>query len=247
MVAAHAERSPPSAETQKVSAEKLLGLAVFGERVAAQIYLRMGELKSEYQPLMKKFAQMEAMHGSWFMDVARKNGLEPDRAFAENELGYLLSQVEEHYANKSFESLAVVQGFIVESMAIATYEPFLKIADKYPGSREVFQKALDEEHYHVDWVTRYLRLRFFDATDEFTALAEQCNVQGVDCIGGSMMNIAEYLDVIGLSGADCAGMMMDEYTTLLEKVGIEPKKAAKNVVSLFMPLIRKYRHGEKTK
>ena len=47
--------------------------------------------------------------------------------------------------------------------------------------------------------------------------------------------------------ADCAGMMMDEYTTLLEKVGIEPKKAAKNVVSLFMPLIRKYRHGEKTK
>lgn len=243
MVAATIERTPLETE----SAAKLLGLAIFGERVAAQIYLRMGELKPEYQPLMKKFAQMEAKHGGWFMDAARKNGIEPDRAFAENELGYLLSQVEEHYQNKSFESLAVVQGFIVESMAIATYEPFLKIADKYPGTEKVFRDALDEEHYHVDWVTRYLRLRFFDATDEFTALAEQVNIQGVDCIGGSMMNIAGYLDVIGLSGADCAGMMMDEYTTLLENVGVEPKKASKNVVTLFMPLIRKYRHGEKTK
>ena len=34
---------------------------------------------------------------------------------------------------------------------------------------------------------------------------------------------------------------------LLENVGVEPKKASKNVVSLFMPLIRKYRRGEKTK
>ena len=55
------------------------------------------------------------------------------------------------------------------------------------------------------------------------------------------------LDQIGLSGADCAGGMMDGYTELLERVGIEQKKAAKNVVGLFMPLIHKYRHGMKIK
>ena len=49
------------------------------------------------------------------------------------------------------------------------------------------------------------------------------------------------------AGADCAGVMMDEYTGLLERVGVPSKKASKNVISLFMPLIRKYRHGEKTK
>ena len=85
------------------------------------------------------------------------------------------------------------------------------------------------------------------ATDEFRILAERVNVQGIDCIGGTMMNIAEYLDKIGMSGADCAGSMMDGYTQLLEKVGFEQKQATKHVVSMFMPLFEKYRRGEKTK
>lgn len=229
------------------SMEKLMGLAVFGEKVAARIYSLMGKLKPEFAELMKEFAQMESAHGTWFRDVAKKNGIEPDKDFADNELGYLLSQVEDHFANGSFESLAILQGFIVESMAIATYDPFLEIADEYVGAREIFEKALEEEHYHVDWITRYLRLRFFDREDEFLQLVENVNVQGVDCVGGSMMNIADYLTVVGLNGADCAGIMMDEYTQLLENVGIESKRASKNVVSLFMPLIRKYRHGEQTK
>jgi len=61
------------------------------------------------------------------------------------------------------------------------------------------------------------------------------------------MNIADYLDKVGLSGADCAGAMMDGYTQLLEKVGFEQKKATKHVVNMFMPLFHKYRRGEKTK
>jgi hypothetical protein len=143
--------------------------------------------------------------------------------------------------------LTVVQGFIVESMAIATYEPFLTIADRYPGAHEVFEKALNEERYHVDWVTRYLRLRFFDQEEDFLALAARVNVQGIDCIGGTMMKIADYLDAVGMSGANCAGTMMDGYTELLERVGIEQKKAAKNVVGMFMPLMHKYRRGMKIK
>jgi rubrerythrin len=229
------------------SMDKLMGLAVFGEKVAARIYTLMGKLKPEYADLMKKFAQMESVHGTWFRDVSKKNDITPDKDFADNELGYLLSQVDDHYEAGNFEALAILQGFIVESMAIATYDPFLEIADNYEGAREVFEKALDEEHYHVDWITRYLRLRFFDRTDEFTDLVEKVNVQGVDCVGGSMMNIADYLSDVGLSGADCAGAMMDHYTQMLMDVGVDEKRAAKNVVSLFMPLIRKYRHGEKTK
>src|SRR5947208_3004008 len=77
---------------------------------------------------------------------------------------------------------------------------------------------------------------------EFAALSKK-----FDCIGGTMMKIADYLTEIGMSGADCAGTMMDEYTELLERVGIEQKKAAKNVIGLFMPLIHKYRHGMKIK
>ena len=50
-----------------------------------------------------------------------------------------------------------------------------------------------------------------------------------------------------MSGADCAGAMMDGYTGLLEAVGIDQKRATKNVVSLFVPLMRKYRRGESTK
>ena len=33
------------------------------------------------------------------------------------------------------------------------------------------------------------------------------------------------------------------YTGLLERVGIDERLATRDVVSLFMPLIRKYRHG----
>jgi rubrerythrin len=233
--------------TEQESINKLMGLAVFGEKVAAKIYLLMAELKEEYAPLLIKFAQMEAQHGAWFMEASRKNDIEPDKEFADNELGYLLDQVDNHFKARSFESLAVVQGFIVESLAIATYESFLSVAHKYPGTHEVFKKALDEENYHVDWILRYLRLRFFDAEEEFRVLAERVNVQGIDCMGGTMMNIADYLDKVGLSGADCAGAMMDGYTQLLEKVGFEQKKATKHVVNMFMPLFHKYRRGEKTK
>jgi rubrerythrin len=226
---------------------RLMGLAVFGEMVAARTYNLMAQLKSEYSALLKKFAGMEGQHATWFRDASRINGIEPDKEFADGELDYLIDQVNDHHAAKDFDALAVVQGFIVESLAIATYEPFLSVADQYPGARDAFQKALDEERYHVDWVTRYLRLAFFDREDEFVALAGRVNVQGIDCIGGTMMKIADYLSEIGLSGADCAGCMMDGYTELLERVGVEQKKAAKNVVGMFMPLIHKYRHGMKIK
>jgi rubrerythrin len=237
-------RSAPAVATDKsLAINRLMGLAVFGEMVAARTYQLMGQLSDEYAGLMRKFAGMEGQHATWFRDASRSNKIEPDKEFADNELDYLIDQVNDHHAAGDFDALAVVQGFIVESMAIAIYEPFLGVADQYPGAREVFKKALDEELYHVDWVTRYLRLRFFDRDDEFLELAARVNVQGIDCIGGTMMKIADYLSAIGLSGADCAGCMMDGYTELLQRVGIEEKRAAKNVVGLFMPLIHKYRHG----
>jgi fatty aldehyde decarbonylase len=234
-------------QTEQDSIEKLMGLAIFGEKVAAKIYTLLAEIKTEFAPLLTQFARMEANHGAWFLKASRANGIEPNRQFADNELSYLISQVDAHHAKRDFDALIVVQGFIVESLAIATYESFLPIAHKYAGTHAVFAKALEEEHYHVDWVIRYLRLRYFDAIDEFRALAERANVQGIDCIGGTMMNISEYLDKIGMSGAECAGAMMDGYTRLLENVGCEQKDATKHVVGMFMPLIRKYRRGEKTK
>ena len=120
-------------------------------------------------------------------------------------------------------------------------------ARKYVDMEPVFTQALADERYHVDWVTRYLRLRFFDAEDEFLALVERVNVQGLDCVEGTLMNITDYLHAVGLSGADCAGAMTDEYTQLLEREGISLREGTRSVVRLFMPVMRKYRHGEKTK
>jgi rubrerythrin len=241
-----APQAAPAAENM-VALNRLMGLAVFGEMVAARTYTLMSQLSDEWAQLMKKFSHMEGTHASWFREASRENGIEPDKEFADHELDYLIDQVNDHHKANDFDALAVIQGFIVESMAIAIYEPFLAVAHKYKGTHEVFEKALNEERYHVDWVTRYLRLRFFDRENEFLALADRVNVQGIDCIGGTMMKIADYLDAIGMSGADCAGTMMDGYTELLERVGIEQKKAAKNVVGMFMPLMHKYRHGEKIK
>jgi hypothetical protein len=62
-----------------------------------------------------------------------------------------------------------------------------------------------------------------------------------------MMNIAHYLDRIGLSGADCAAGMMDGYTGLLERVGLDQRAALRNVAGIFAPLMAKYRRGERTK
>jgi rubrerythrin len=241
---------PPAATMElgdRLPIRRLMGLAVFGEMLAARIYNLMAQLRPEYSPVLRKFASMEGQHATWFRDACRLNAIEPDKKFADNELDYLIAQVDDHFAAGDCEALAVVQGFIVESMAIAIYEPYLQVADRYPGTREIFARALDEERYHVEWMTRYLRLRFFDAEDEFVRLCQRVNVQGIDCIGGTMMKIADYLDSIGLSGADCAGSMMDGYTGLLERVGVPTKEATGNVVGLFMPLIRKYRRGEPIK
>lgn len=242
-----AQQTPERTPAEQRSMNQLMGLAIFGERVAAQNYNLMAELKPEFCKILKKFAGMEAQHGAWFAEGSKKNGITPDKEFADRELGYLIDQVEDHYEKKNFDALAVLQGFIVESLAIATYEPYLDIADKFPGTREGFQRALEEERYHVSWIIRYLRLRFFDAEEEFVKLAEATNIQGLDCVGGTMMNIADALTTVGLKGADCAGVMVDTYTGLLEQIGMEPKRAEKNVIGLFMPVIRKYRRGEKTK
>lgn len=232
---------------EQVALNKLMGLAVFGERVAARIYASMGRLEPRYEPLMKKFAQMEAQHGADFKNICGELGLTPDRDFADGELGYLISQADEHAENRDFDALAVLQGFIVESLAIATYESFLTIADRYPGAHALFQRVLDEEHYHVDWVTRYLRLAFFERDEEFAALARRVNEKGVDCVGGTMMNITDYLNDISLSGPQCAAAMMDGYSGLLEDVGYEKKAAMKHVIAMFAPLMKKYRSGERTK
>jgi len=232
---------------EQLSMDRIMGLAVFGEKVAARTYALMADLKPEYSSLLRKFARMEGQHGTWFAKASAANGFRPDRDFANKELGYLIAQVDDHHRAGDFDALAVLQGFIVECLAIATYEPFIEVARKYVGLTEVFAKALEEERYHVDWMTRYLRLRFFDRDAEFLELVERVNTQGVDCVGGTLMNITDYLTCVGLSGADCAGGMTDEYTRLLERVGINEQRATRSVVRLFVPIIRKYRRGEKTK
>lgn len=239
--------STPGAESHLTAMGALMGLAVFGEKVAARTYLAMAALRPESAELMRKFGAMEARHGASFSLASRANDVEPDREFANGELGYLLAQVEEYAAAGDFDALAVLQGFIVESLAIATYEPFLGIADRYPGTKDAFAIALADERYHVDWITRYLRLRYFDAIPDLLVLAERVNARGVDCVGGTMMNIARYLDQIGLSGADCAGGMMDGYAELLEGVGLDQRAALRNVAGTFAPLMAKYRRGERTK
>lgn len=225
----------------------LMGLAIFGEKVAARTYVAMADIRDEHAALLRKFAAMEARHGASFLAASRANGVEPDRDFADGELGYLIEQVERYAAERDFEALGVLQGFIVESLAIATYEPFLTIADRYPGARDAFATALADEHYHVDWITRFLRLRYFDRIDEFLALAERVNVQGIDCVGGTMMNIAGYLDAVGMSGADCAAGMLDGYAGLLENVGLDERTALKNVTTLFAPLLVKYQQQERAR
>ena len=234
----------PHAASQQAMAA-LMGLAIFGEKVAARTYVAMADLRVEHGDLLRRFAAMEARHGASFLQVSRANTVEPDRDFADRELGYLVEQVDRYTRESDFDALAVLQGFIVESLAIATYEPFLGIADTYPGARQAFATALADERYHVDWITRYLLLRYFDSVDEFLRLAERVNKQGVDCIGGTMMNIANYLDALGMSGADCAAGMLDGYAGLLEQVGLEQRTALRSVTALFAPLMIKYRHRER--
>lgn len=240
MTTPHADfRLEPGSEV--ASLQKLFGLAVFGEGVAARTYARMAKLRPEYGSLMNQFSRMEATHGGAFAEVSRASGATLDRDFADRELGYLSDQVDRYFESGDFDALAVLQGFIVESLAIATYEPFLSVAERYPGAEKAFSQALADEHYHVDWITRYLRLRFFDDEAGFVALTERVNTEGIDCVGGTMMNIADHLQAIGLSGADCAGSMVTCYSELLEAVGIPEREAVSSVMGLFVPLLQKYR------
>src|SRR4051794_3781305 len=61
---------------------RLMGLAVFGEMLAARIYGLMAQLRPEYSPVLRKFASMEGQHASWFREACRGNAIEPDKEFA---------------------------------------------------------------------------------------------------------------------------------------------------------------------
>ena len=138
----------PSSDREVASRQamaSLMGLAIFGEKVAARTYVAMADLRGEHGDLLRRFAAMEARHGASFLRVSRASAVEPDRDFADRELGYLIEQVDRYARERDFDALAVLQGFIVESLAIATYEPFLEIADAYPGASEAFATALADE------------------------------------------------------------------------------------------------------
>lgn len=221
------------------SLERLLGLAVFGEKVAARTYSRMADLESGLASDLRSFAAMEGRHSGWFLEAARQNDVTPDQAFADGELGYLIEQVEGYRTD--FEALAVLQGFIVECLAVATYQPFLKIAPRYPGTAEALSRALAEERVHMEWIARYFRERYAGDLEAFLALTQRVNTQGVDCVGGTLMNIANSLKTLGVSGSDCAANMLDEYAVLLEQVGLDSTDATRCAVSHFVPLVRKHR------
>ena len=89
---------------------RLMGLAVFGEMLAARIYNLMAQLMPEYSPVLRRFASMEGQHATWFRDACRCNEIEPDKEFADQELDYLIEQVNDHFAAGDHEALAVVQG-----------------------------------------------------------------------------------------------------------------------------------------
>lgn len=218
-----------------------MGLAVFGEQLAARTYARMAELRPDLAGDLREFAAMEGRHSAWFQQAAAEHDVTPDKAFADAQLGYLIEQVDGYHAAGDFEALAVLQGFIVECLAIATYEPFLEVAPRFPGTEQVFRQALEDERVHVRWITALLRERFREAGDALVALAERVNGRGVDCVGGTLLDLADCLAAIGLSGADCSARMMDEYAALLEGVGLAPAAATRSVVALFVPLIRKHR------
>ena len=58
---------------------RLMGLAVFGEMLAARIYNLMAQLRPEYSPVLRKFASMEGQHATWFREACRHNAIEPDK------------------------------------------------------------------------------------------------------------------------------------------------------------------------
>src|SRR5207253_6809959 len=96
--------APPATPVDRqVAINRLMGLAVFGEMVAARTYNLMAQLRPEFETLLKKFAQMEGQHANWFRDASKANGIEPDKEFADNELDYLIDQVNDHHAAGDFD------------------------------------------------------------------------------------------------------------------------------------------------
>src|SRR5262249_59066644 len=95
-----ASSDPDTASRQAMAS--LMGLAIFGEKVAARTYVAMADLRVEHGDLLRRFAAMQARHGASFLQVSRANAVEPDREFADRELGYLIEQVERHARASDF-------------------------------------------------------------------------------------------------------------------------------------------------
>jgi rubrerythrin len=225
----------------------LMALAVFGERLAAKTYLAMAALEPRHAGTLRRFAQMEAGHAASFVRVSRNHGLVLGADFAAARLSYLEEQIERYREAGRFDALAVLQGLIVESLAIATYEPFLAIADRYPGAGEVFAAALADEREHVDWMTGYLLARFADTPAALAALAEEVNQSGVDCVGGTLVDIGGYLEAAGLPASQCASAMIDGYAGLLARSGMSEDAALREVVRSFLPLLRRYQAARRAR
>jgi hypothetical protein len=221
--------------------DRLMGIAVLAEKLAAHAYAQLAELRPEESALLLRFAHAETQHASWLGKASAANGFQPDRAFAERELGHLVSQVSAYRAEQDFDAIAVLQGFLLQGLVIATYDPFLDIARRYVGLSQVCSRALAEARHHVDWIARYLHLRFFDRQGELIALVQRVVVRGAHCVGAAWLSYPEYLTGVGLSGAACAGALTDEHAQLLQRAGVEERLATRTALGLVLPAARRCR------
>src|SRR5258708_6676909 len=96
--------APVAGEDHGRAMASLMGLAIFGEKVAARTYVAMADIRAEHAELLRKFAAMEARHGASFLQASRANGVEPDRDFADGELGYLVEQVDRYAGERDFDA-----------------------------------------------------------------------------------------------------------------------------------------------
>jgi rubrerythrin len=215
---------------------RLVAMAVSGEKIAAETYVLMSLLRSEHSERLRGFAAIETQHAATFADAGRREGLLPDRLFTDRVLGSCIAQIGEHYAARDFDALAIVQSFVVEALAIATYEPFAR--GHRNGTHEAFRRGLDEERQHVEWLTRYLRLRYFGEEESFLAACARVNTPCITGLGRAFAEIGQDFAALGIEGADCASSMMVQYRGLLDRVGVEHVGASRHVEQMFRPVLQ---------
>ncbi|OLP17705.1 aldehyde oxygenase (deformylating) [Leptolyngbya sp. 'hensonii'] len=189
------------------------GIVLEGEQQAYENFVRLAELLPEHKAELSHLAEMEARHRKSFEACGRNLKVTPDLDFAQRFFADLHG-IFQHAADAGQTATCLlVQALVIECFAIAAYNSYIPVADKF--ARKITESVVKDEYSHLNFGEIWLA-RFFEQVKEEV---EAANRQVMPVIWRMLNWVESDMKALGMVKATLIEDFISRYGEALGHIG----------------------------